>query len=157
MFKASPEVEARYGNLIAKQIDHILPYWVLEHIHVEIINLEPGFAEYRLCSEPQLFRRFPPPHSARHLSGQAIMALADTLLIFPALASIDDGREIATLNLSTEFLRPIHDGNIRIVAQVLKQGRTAIRGRVDIYDDLGKLCATSMVCYMYVNPSPRTQ
>lgn len=154
MFIVNPEIQARYGDLVAKQTGHILPHWVLEHVHVEILVLEAGHAEFRLHGEPQLFRRFPPPHDVRHLSGQAVMALADTLLIFPVLACVGDEREMATLNMSTEFLRPIHDGDIRIVAQVLKLGRTAIRGRVDIYDEAGKLCATSMVCYVYVNPQP---
>lgn len=155
MFIAAPDIKARYGDLIAKQSEQILPTWVLEHVHVEILSLEAGHAEFRLHSEAQLFRRFPPPHTAHHLSGQAVMALADTLLVFPVLASIDDERELATLNMSTEFLRPIHDGDIRIVAQVLKLGRTAIRGRVDIYDEAGKLCATSMVCYVYVTPAAK--
>lgn len=157
MFIVNPEVEARYGKLIAKQTGHILPHWVLEHVHVEILSLEPGRAEFRLHGEEQLFRRFPPPHEVRHLSGQAVMALADTLLIFPVLASVGDEREMATLNMSTEFLRPIHDGDITITAQVLKLGRTAIRGRVDIHDEAGKLCATSMVCYVYVSPQNPSQ
>ncbi|MDO5090320.1 MAG: PaaI family thioesterase [Cardiobacteriaceae bacterium] len=156
MFIVPPELEARYGEMIAKQTAHILPHWVLEHVHVEILTLEPGEATFRLHGEEKLFRRFPPPHDVRHLSGQAVMALADTLLIFPVLASVGHAREMATLNMSTEFLRPIHDGDITIRAYVLKTGRTAIRGRVDIYDAAGKLSASSTVCYVYVNPQAPT-
>ena len=153
MFIVSPEIEARYGKMIAKLVDVILPAWVLDHIDVEILAMQPGQAEFRLHSHPQLFRRFPPPVEQGHLAGQVVMALADTLLVFPVIAEIGDDREMATLNLSTEFLRPIHDGDIRIVAQVLKIGRTAIRGRVDIHDEAGRLCATSTVCYVFVNPA----
>lgn len=154
MFIIPPEIDRQYPTLFAPLIDEVLPAWILEHLHVEVTRLQPGYAEFRLQGEPQLFRRFPPPVRTAHLSGQVVMALADTLLVFPALAMLGEHREMATLNLSTEFLRPIHDGEIRIVAQVLKLGRTAIRGRVDIYDEAGKLCATSMVCYVYVHPQP---
>lgn len=153
MFIVPPELQTRYGDLIAKQVDTILPAWILDHIDVEFLSLEPGLAHYRLQSHPHLFRRFPPPVAQVHLAGQVVMALADTLLVFPVLASLGNAdKEMATLNSSTEFLRPIHEGEIRITAQVLKMGRAAIRGRVDIHDGAGRLCATSMVCYVYVQP-----
>lgn len=157
MFIVSPELKARYGRMIAKLVEVILPAWVLDHIDVEILSMQPGRAEFRLHSGQHLFRRFPPPVEHGHLAGQVVMALADTLLVFPVIAEIGDDREMATLNLSTEFLRPIRDGDIRIVAQVLKIGRTAVRGRVDIHDAAGRLCATSNVCYVFVNPAAAQQ
>ncbi|MDO4775934.1 MAG: PaaI family thioesterase [Cardiobacteriaceae bacterium] len=157
MFVIPPHLANQYPGLFEPLIESVLPGWILDHLHVEVLTLEPGTATFRLAANPGLFRRFPPPVTVSHLSGQVVMALADTLLVFPALAMLGEHREMATLNLSTEFLRPIHDGDITITAQVLKLGRTAIRGRVDIHDEAGKLCATSMVCYVYVSPQNPSQ
>lgn len=150
MITARKEVLEKYGESIQWQIDHILPAWVLENMDIVIEEMSSNFARFHLKDNPKLFRRFPPPRNETHLCGQAIMALADTLLVFAILPDVGHGKEMATLDANTHFLSPVRAGNISIEARVLKLGRRAIRGVVDIFDANKKLCSTSMITYVYV-------
>lgn len=153
MFYYSKDIKEKYGDIIDWQIEHILPRWVLDAVDIEIVRLEPKYGEFRMRHNPDLYRRFPPPVNEHHLSGQAVMALADTLMIFPVLAETGRTRDMATLDMSTQFLRPLKSDTARVEAKVIQLGRTAIRGIVDLYDgDSGKHCATSTVCYVHVQP-----
>lgn len=151
MITAKPEIMAKYGDSIQWQIDHILPQWILKHLDIEITQMDAKSATFQLLGHnPDLFRRFPPPRDEEHLCGQAIMALADSLLIFPIVADIGHTDNMATLDLSTQFLKPVHPGDIRIEAKIIQRGRRTLRGVVDIYDKDNRHCSTSMVCYMFV-------
>lgn len=150
MITAKPEIMEKYGEGIQWQIDHILPQWILGHMDIEITYLDTEKATFQLEHNPDLFRRFPPPHDEAHLCGQAVMALADSLLIFPIVAALGHEQNMATLDLSTQFLKPIHPGEIRIEVKVIQRGRRTLRGVVDIYDKDNRHCSTSMVCYMFV-------
>lgn len=153
MFYYDDNIKQQYGELIDWQVEHILPRWVLDAMDIEVVRLEPQYGEFHLRHNPDLYRRFPPPVTEQHLCGQAVMALADTLMIFPVLAATGRTRDMATLDMSTQFLRPLQSGRAKIIAKVIKLGRTAIRGVVDLYDEHDKHCATSMVCYVHVQPS----
>lgn len=151
MITAKKEVLEKYGKSIQWQIDHILPAWILENMDIVIEEMSSNFARFHLKDNPKLFRRFPPPRNETYLCGQAIMALADTLLVFAILPDVGHGKEMATLDATTHFLSPVlSGGGISIEAKVLKMGRRAIRGVVDIFDANKKLCATSIITYVYV-------
>ncbi len=150
MITATPEIMAQYGDSVRWQSEHILPHWVLDHMDIEITHLDERTAIFQLAHNPDLFRRFPPPHDEAHLCGQAIMALADSLMIFPIVAAIGHADNMATLDLSTQFLKPVHPGDIRLEARIIQRGRRTLRGIVDIYDKDNRHCSTSMVCYMFV-------
>lgn len=150
MINLAEHIDPSYQAIVDKQTKHILPHWILEHLDITITHLAAGSASFRIADNPALFRHFPQENATSHLSGQAIMAIADTLLIFPVLAQIGLEQEMATLHCATEFLRPVVAGTIRVEAYVLKFGRTAIRGRVDLYDQHDKLCASSTICYAFV-------
>ncbi len=150
MITATPEVMAEYGDSVRWQNEHIFPPWVLDHMDIQITHLDEQTATFQLGHNPDLFRRFPPPHDEAHLCGQAIMALADSLMIFPIIAAIGHTENMATLDLSTQFLKPVHPGDIRLEARIVQRGRRTLRGVVDIYDKDNRHCATSMVCYMFV-------
>ena len=153
MFYYHHDIAEQYGKMIEWQVEHILPRWVLDAMDIEIVHLEPQYGEFLLRHNPDLYRRFPPPINEQHLCGQAVMALADTLMIFPVLAATGRTRDMATLDMSTQFLRPLKSDSGKVVAKVIQLGRSAIRGVVDLYDtDSGKLCATSTVCYVHVQP-----
>lgn len=150
MITATPDIMDKYGDGIRWQNDHILPHWILQHMDITITHLDGQTATFQLAHNDDLFRRFPPPHEETHLSGQTIMALADSLLIFPIMVANGHEKNMATLDLSTQFLKPIHAGDIRIEARVIQNGRRAVRGVVDIFDKDNRHCATSMICYMVV-------
>lgn len=150
MITATPALMEKHGEAIRRHNDHILPQWILQHMDIEITHLDEQTATFRLDHNSDLFRRFPPPREETHLSGQAIMALADSLLVFPIVVANGSEKNMATLDLSTQFLKPIHPGDVRIEARVIQNGRRAIRGVVDVYDADDRHCATSMICYVVV-------
>ncbi len=150
MINANADIMSKYGHIIKKQTDEVFPAWVLNNFSVEIIELSAGKALYELAYNPDLYRKVPAPNAYELLSGQAIMSLADSLLVFPVLAQIDQTREIVTLNSSTEFLRPIKAGKVTIEAKVIRAGSKVIRGQVEIFDTDNKLCAMSIICYIYI-------
>lgn len=150
MITANSDIMSKYGHLIKKQVDEVFPAWILDNFSVEIIELTTGKAIYELAYNPDLYRKIPKPNQSQILSGQAIMALADSLLVFPALAGQDQTREMVTLNASTEFLRPIKSGKVIIEANVIRAGSKVIRGQVNISDTDNKLCALSTMCYIYI-------
>lgn len=150
MITATPEIMQKYGESIQWQNDHILPQWILQHMEITITHLDEQSATFKLNHNADLFRRFPPPRDERYLSGQAVMALADSLLIFPVIAANGHEKSMTTLDLSSQFLKPILPGNIRVEARVIQNGKRAIRGVVDVYDKDDRHCTTSMICYMVV-------
>ncbi|WP_350560480.1 PaaI family thioesterase [Psychrobacter sp. CAL346-MNA-CIBAN-0220] len=150
MINANSNIISKYGHIIKKQIDEVFPAWVLNNFSVEIIELTAGKALYELAYNPDLYRKVPGPNASEILSGQAIMTLADSLLIFPVLTQIGQAQEIVTLSSNTEFLRPIKAGKITINAEVIRAGSKVIRGQVSIFDADNKLCALSILCYIYI-------
>lgn len=150
MITANSDIMSKYGDLIQKQVEEVFPAWILDNFSIEITELTAGQATYELAYNPDLYRKIPKPNQAPILSGQAVMALADTLLVFAALAGQDQTREMVTLNASTEFLRPIKAGKVIIEAKVIRAGRKVIRGQVNISDTDNKLCALSTMCYIYI-------
>jgi uncharacterized protein (TIGR00369 family) len=64
--------------------------------------------------------------------GQALMALADTAMIFACSAAWNGYRPISTIDQTTHFLRPV---NFDVVAdaRVVRIGRTTSFGRATLY------------------------
>lgn len=156
MLTANSEIFAKYGHIFEKQVDDVLPQWVLDNFSLEVVELNEEKARFELAHNPNLYRKIPGPDSIKLLSGQAIMALADTLLIFPVIAQVGQEKEFVTLNSTTEFLRPIRienngkDSNkVTIEAKVIRAGSKVIRGQVEIYDSESKLSALTTICYIY--------
>ena len=150
MIHANADIMSKYGHIITKQIDDVFPAWVLNNFSVDIINLTAGEAHYELAYNPDLYRKVPAPNVAEILSGQAVMALADSLLVFPVLAQVGQTKEMVTLNSNTEFLRPIKAGKVSIKAKVIKAGSKVVRGQVEVFDTDNKLCALTIICYIFI-------
>ncbi|WP_019672201.1 PaaI family thioesterase [Psychrobacter lutiphocae] len=150
MIKASPEILDKYGYIFQKQNDEVLPAWILKNFVVNVIELSAGQAVFELVYNSDLYRKVPGTASTKLMSGQAIMAAADTLLIYPVLAQVGQEKEMVTLNTNTEFLRPIKEGVVTIKANVIRAGSKVVRGQVEFFDVDDKLCALSTLCYIFI-------
>lgn len=67
--------------------------------------------------------------------GQAMMALADTAMIFVVSAVNGGFVEMATTNITTSFFRPILGKDMIARGRALKTGRLLVFGEVTIYAD----------------------
>jgi uncharacterized protein (TIGR00369 family) len=65
--------------------------------------------------------------------GQSLMALADTAIVLAISSALDGFRDMATVDQTTSFLRPIANADVVAKARVLKLGRSLVFGEVAIY------------------------
>ncbi|MFJ3304232.1 PaaI family thioesterase [Streptomyces sp. NPDC086549] len=74
------------------------------------------------------------------LHGGALMGLADVSAAVCAALNGPENAVPATMQSSTNFLRPLHGRIASAVAQPLHAGRTTVTVEVNISDDEGRLC-----------------
>ena len=67
------------------------------------------------------------------ICGQAIMALADTAMIFAIAGSVGDFVAITTVSQTSSFLRPAAEADLVAVARIIKPGRTIMYGEVNLF------------------------
>ncbi|HZD24907.1 MAG TPA: PaaI family thioesterase [Alphaproteobacteria bacterium] len=66
------------------------------------------------------------------ISGQALMALADTCMVFVASAALGRWTPVATTNQNTSFLRPAVGRDVIARGRALKAGRSLVFGEVTL-------------------------
>lgn len=82
------------------------------------------------------------------VSGQALAALADTTMVFAAIAQAGSPRMFATTDLHTQFLRPGVGTAILCRATVVKAGRALTFARADMtQEDDGKVISTATATF----------
>ncbi|HEX7636778.1 MAG TPA: PaaI family thioesterase [Burkholderiaceae bacterium] len=82
-------------------------------------------------------------HAGGVVSGQTLMAAADTALVL-ALSHVFGGfRQQSTVQLQTSFLRPVPADarELRVKARILKRGRQLVFGEVALESPDGRLAA----------------
>lgn len=72
--------------------------------------------------------------------GAASMAL-DTGLAYAALSSIEEGQTVITINMQTQFYRPILPGKQRVRAWIDKPGRTLLFCIAELVDEKERVLA----------------
>lgn len=78
------------------------------------------------------------------VSGQALMAAADTAMVLAAAAQAQAFQMVATTDLHSQFLRPGSGEAIEIKARVVRAGRSMVFAQADLVaQPSGKLCATA--------------
>jgi len=69
------------------------------------------------------------------ICGQAIMAVADTAMVFAISSALDSFVPMTTVSQSSSFLRPAADKDLVAHASVIKLGRKIVYGEINIYTD----------------------
>jgi uncharacterized protein (TIGR00369 family) len=99
--------------------------WV-QALRLEPVRMKPGEATLRLPFDPSLCR------VGGTVCGQALMAAADTSMVFAIVAQLGEFRPMTTVNQTTAFLRAIADDDVLVTARVLKPGRTLTFGEIEL-------------------------
>jgi uncharacterized protein (TIGR00369 family) len=82
------------------------------------------------------------------ICGQALMAAADTSMVLAIASQLGGFKPMTTVGLNATFMRPVSGGDVRIVARVLKPGRTLMFGEIEIAAAAdGKLAAHATTTY----------
>jgi acyl-coenzyme A thioesterase PaaI-like protein len=94
------------------------------------------------------------PHSMRlarsggTLCGQALMAAADTAMVFALIQHFGEFRPCTTVNLASSFLKPLSNQDCLVQARVVRAGKTMAFGEIDLRGaDDGKSVSRASVTY----------
>src|SRR6201993_3209780 len=90
-----------------------------------------------------------PNHKQIHgvVHGGILAALADTTAAIAAYTTIPKGTEIATVELSINYLEPVPGGRIKADARVLRTGRNFVVTECEIFNQDGSLAAKALLTF----------
>jgi uncharacterized protein (TIGR00369 family) len=117
--------------------------WVRE-LGLRVATATPGHVELALPVVPRHV------HGGGVLCGQTLMAAADSAMVLAVMSQLEGRfRPMTTVQLQTSFLRPVPGagGQVRLVARVLKMGRTLAFGEIEAYTATGDLAAQATTTY----------
>ena len=91
-------------------------------------------------------------HGGGVLCGQAMLAAADTAMLLAMIAALGSFKPMTTVQLQTSFLRPVarEVDTVRVVARVLRLGKSLSYGGVDFETPDGKLVAQATTTYALI-------
>lgn len=138
---AEPDHQHEHQGL-ARLLDSAVAGWVRE-IGLRLVGSKRGEVELAL------------PVAAKHvhgggvLCGQTMMAAADTAMVLAIASQLGGFRPMTTVQLATTFLRPVAGDSVevRVVARVLRAGKSLVFGEVELLDAQGRLAAHSTTTY----------
>ena len=91
------------------------------------------------------------------VSGQALMAFADTAMVIANLAANRGYRAMTTVDQTTHFLKPASRSAILASAEIVRIGRTMAFGRVTLAAESdGRAVATAQTAYALLGSGERS-
>ncbi|MFT5349726.1 MAG: hypothetical protein ACI909_003926 [Planctomycetota bacterium] len=102
--------------------------WI-QDLNIRFDKVDDGQAILRIPFSAKLNRE------GGTICGQAIMAVADTAMVFAISSALESFAPMTTVSQSSSFLRPAADKDIIAHASIIKLGRTIVYGEVNIYTD----------------------
>ena len=118
----------------------------VKRLYLRVEAVEPGKVTLSLPVSPTLV------HAGGVLCGQAIMSAADTAMLLAMIAQLGSFRPMTTVQLQTSFVRPVPKevDQVRIVARVLRPGKSLSYGDVEFTTPDGKLAAHATTTYALI-------
>lgn len=116
--------------------------WVRE-LELRLIAASPGEVRLALPVHPRHV------HAGNVMSGQTLMAAADTAMVLAVTSKLGAFKPMTTVQLQTTFLRPVaaDAGEAIVVAKVLRLGKTLAFGEIEITTGDGVLAAHATTTY----------
>ena len=116
--------------------------WVKE-LELEVVEARAGEVVLALPVTPRHV------HGGGVLCGQTMMAAADSAMVLAVSSQLGGFKPMTTVQLQTSFLRPIpgNAGRARIVARVLRMGKSLAFGEIEVLGPDGKLAAHATTTY----------
>ncbi len=115
--------------------------WV-QSLGLRPVKVAGGEAELLLPFDPALCR------VGGTICGQALMAAADTAMVCAIASQLGEFRPMTTVSQTISFMRPVASGDVRVVARVIKPGRSLFFGEVELTGVAdGKLAAHATTTY----------
>ncbi len=88
-------------------------------------------------------------HQGGVLCGQTMMAACDTAMVLAVMTRLGGFKPMTTVQLQTSFLRPISGGSgaARVVARVLRMGKSLVFGEMQVISADDELAAHATTTY----------
>lgn len=122
-------------------LEELFAPWV-RSLGLRPVKVAGGEAELLLPFDPSLCR------VGGTICGQALMTAADTAMVFAIASQLGEFRPMTTVSQNMSFMRPVAAGDVRVVARVMKPGRSLFFGEVEMIGVAdGKLAAHATTTY----------
>lgn len=120
----------------------VFAQWVRE-LELRLIDASPGEVRLALPVHPRHV------HAGNVMSGQTLMAAADTAMVLAVTSKLGAFKPMTTVQLQTTFLRPVaaDAGEAIVVAKVLRLGKSLAFGDIEITTGDGVLAAHATTTY----------
>jgi len=119
--------------------------WIHE-LQIQVIETDGKGCVLRMPVSERLFRH------GGIVSGQAMIALADTAMVIAFCCAFGEFRPVTTVDLSTTFLRPA-SSDVEVRANVIRSGRSLCFGEAILRSGNKEVCRATGT-YM-LPPGPR--
>ena len=138
MTKKMSAEEKRFTEIVRQRMKESS---ATELLGFDVESVHKGRAIFRLDVQPN--------HKQIHgvVHGGIIAALADTTAAIAAYTVIPQGTEIATVQLSINYLEPVPGGRIKADARVLRAGRNFVATECEIFNEDGSIAAKALLTF----------
>ena len=129
--------------------DHICADWI-NRLDIQITKAHSTGAHFLWTATPELLRNV--NDGELIVSGQATMAVADTASFMTICGLNGRFRNCVTVDLHTNFMRPLFDGMIDVEITAIASGRKTVTTRSDFrMQGAEKIAATATGVFMYLD------
>ncbi|MFX1677938.1 PaaI family thioesterase [Mitsuaria sp. CC2] len=136
----APSPDAMSVDELRAQIPKIFAPWIVA-LGLDPVHAEAGLLRLTLPVTPALV------HVGGVMCGQASMAAADTAMVLLMLRELGEFRPMTTVQLQSTFVRPVSGTSCTIEARLLRRGRNLAFGRIDLFDEQGRLAVQATTTY----------
>ncbi|AJC20596.1 PaaI family thioesterase [Pandoraea pulmonicola] len=123
-----------------KMLEELVAPWVRQ-LNLQVEATGPEQSELRLPFDAAL------KHGGGVICGQVFMAVADTAMVVALSAALGGFQPMTTVALNTQFMRPVSDGDLRVIARILRRGKNLVFGEIEIFDASGKMAVHATTTY----------
>jgi len=110
----------------------------LEFMNVDVLDLSDGRAVFKMSVHPEYLQ------GAGAMQGGLIVALADEAIAHAIMTQLAPNEGLTTIELKSNFLSGVTDGELIAEATVFKKGQSLIIGDCLVKSDKGKnICRVS--------------
>ncbi len=129
-------------EMLEQALSHVFAPWVRE-LDLRVLQARAGEVTLAL---PVTGKHV---HEGGVLCGQTMMAACDTAMVLAVMTRLGGFKPMTTVQLQTSFLRPVsgQSGSVRVVARVLRMGRSLVFGEMQVIGADDELAAHATSTY----------
>ena len=110
----------------------------MDFLGITLSDLKEGYAEFRMPVRPEYLQ------GAKTMQGGLIVALGDEAIAHAMMTQLNPDEGLTTVELKSNFLAGVSEGELIARASVFKKGQSLIIGDCLVVDDKGKnICRVS--------------